>query len=163
MKAWNIRFIFQSESFDLIKLIRISDLRYQLCEWSEGQNGLSESAALSHTNSILVHKTGNWKGMKTALFWQVLTELKCAYRLLYHKNSCLQKRQRTYCKVWKCTVFIYHTWSYLHQSQLKTSAWWAGTTIGSLGAFVSQILKVWSPGIEALINNSLQETFGVSY
>lgn len=35
-----------------------------------------------------------------------------------------------------------YTSSYLHQSQLKTSAWWAGITSLTPGVFTSQILKV---------------------
>lgn len=38
-----------------------------------------------------------------------------------------------------------YTSSYLHQSQLKISAWWAGITSLTPGAFTSQTLKVWSP------------------
>lgn len=46
------------------------------------------------------------------------------------------------------------TSSYLHQSQLKISASWAGITSLTPGAFTSHTLNVWSP-------ETKRDTFGI--
>lgn len=55
-----------------------------------------------------------------------------------------------------------YTSSYLHQSQLKISAWWAGITSLAPGAFTSQTRKVWSPEIKRHSFKIVESVMGYS-
>lgn len=80
----------------------------------------------------------NWNRIKWLWTWNPIY-----YEPLHKRHLSIIKTQWSQTGAWRCVV----TWSYLHQSQLRTSALWAGTANRHTAPFTSQTLRVPSPEI----------------